>query len=254
VSTEDPRCPECGEPIGQRATYCMHCSADLTDEQEAADTDDDGDWDRDSDVADERAAEENDPISSVVDDAAEEISGGSEATTAADGSAETAAAGGSADPTASQPAESPARSGEPTPQGTPASGDDELLDSDGIVDNTLTVIVGIAAGIVVGIVATITVLSTIQTGWGFLLGLLAWIASTAHLVRRDTVQGAVSRGAYAVAIVLLLTALIPLSPLVSVEGGLAGRAEAFVATLLLMAFPAGFAAAVGWIAGRFVPE
>ena len=26
----DPRCPECGEPVGTTATYCMHCSADLT--------------------------------------------------------------------------------------------------------------------------------------------------------------------------------------------------------------------------------
>jgi len=244
VSTEDPRCPECGEPIGQRATYCMHCSADLTEEQDAADTDADGDWDRDSDVADERAAAENDPISSIVDAAAEEIGGGS---------AESTDESAGAEPTAGQPSEPAAGTGESTQQATPESGGDELLDSDGIVDNTLTVIVGIAAGIVVGIVTTITVLVTTQTGWGFLLGLLAWIASTAHLVRRDTVQGAISRGGYAVAIAMLLTTLIPLSPLVSVEGGLAGRVEGFVATLILVAFPAGFAAAVGWIAGRFVP-
>ena len=30
TTNDDPRCPECGEPIGQTATYCMHCSADLT--------------------------------------------------------------------------------------------------------------------------------------------------------------------------------------------------------------------------------
>ena len=30
MSDADPHCPECGEPIGQTATYCMHCSADLT--------------------------------------------------------------------------------------------------------------------------------------------------------------------------------------------------------------------------------
>ena len=39
---DDPRCPECGEPIGMTATYCMHCSADLTDELEEADGD--GRW------------------------------------------------------------------------------------------------------------------------------------------------------------------------------------------------------------------
>ncbi|QGX93981.1 hypothetical protein EI982_03895 [Haloplanus rallus] len=44
-STADPRCPNCGGPIGRTATYCMHCSADLTEERAAADADDDGVWD-----------------------------------------------------------------------------------------------------------------------------------------------------------------------------------------------------------------
>ena len=42
----DPRCPECGEPIGQTASYCMHCSTDLSDRQpvsaEGADESGDG--------------------------------------------------------------------------------------------------------------------------------------------------------------------------------------------------------------------
>jgi hypothetical protein len=39
---EDPRCPECGEPIGATATYCMHCSADLRmdDSADVSDADD----------------------------------------------------------------------------------------------------------------------------------------------------------------------------------------------------------------------
>ena len=40
MSNDDPRCPECGEPIGQTTTYCMHCSADLTERGETADSDD----------------------------------------------------------------------------------------------------------------------------------------------------------------------------------------------------------------------
>ncbi|PSP93386.1 hypothetical protein BRC84_05090 [Halobacteriales archaeon QS_1_68_44] len=31
ADSEDPHCPECGEPIGQTATYCMHCSDDSGD-------------------------------------------------------------------------------------------------------------------------------------------------------------------------------------------------------------------------------
>lgn len=42
----DPRCPECGEPIGLTATYCMHCSTDLTEAREQAEGEADGFWDR----------------------------------------------------------------------------------------------------------------------------------------------------------------------------------------------------------------
>ena len=56
-STTDPRCPNCGEPIGRTATYCMHCSADLTEERAAADADDDGVWDEaEAEVGTEMAA------------------------------------------------------------------------------------------------------------------------------------------------------------------------------------------------------
>jgi len=241
VSTEDPRCPECGEKIGTRATYCMHCSADLSDEQDAADIDGDGDWDRDPRVADDQVDAEEDPVASVVDAAAEELGAASADSEPADAP--------------SEPSEAAPSTGRTPPRQRPEATDrDELLDSDGVVDNTLTVIVGIAAGIVVGLVGTITVLVTVQTAWAFLLGFVAWVGATAHLIRRDTVQGAISRGAYAVAAVLLLTSLIPLSPLVSVEGGIGGRIEGFVAALVVVSFPAGFAAIVGYVAGRFVPE
>lgn len=39
----DPACPACGEPIGQSATYCMHCSTDLTAEADRGD--DTVEWD-----------------------------------------------------------------------------------------------------------------------------------------------------------------------------------------------------------------
>lgn len=35
VREEDPVCPECGGPIGQTSTYCMHCSTDLTEYRDA---------------------------------------------------------------------------------------------------------------------------------------------------------------------------------------------------------------------------
>ena len=121
VDSENPHCPECGEPIGQTATYCMHCSADLTDEQAAADTNDDGAWD-------------------------------------AAGSSD-----GSADSGNSAPTYGPLEDeGGDATVSTDAGG--QLLDPDGIVDNTLTVVVGIAGGVVVGIVGTIALLVIPEAG------------------------------------------------------------------------------------------
>lgn len=192
-AADDPRCPECGEPIGQTATYCMHCSTDLTDELEAADADEDGTWD---------------------------------AASAAPGESQ-------------------------GPPVTEESG--QLLDPDGLVDNTLTVLVGIGGGVVVGVVGTVVSLLATGSGWALPFGLVAWLGATAYLVRRRTVQGAVSRTGYAVAVVLLLVPLVALSPVVSVDGGLWERGGLFFVLFVFVLIPAAIAAALGWVAARFVP-
>jgi hypothetical protein len=197
----DPRCPECGGPIGATATYCMHCSADLTDEQQAADIDGDETWDE---------------------------SGGEDPVGDAPGSDTTDAATG--------------------------GGSGQLLDPDGLADNALTVVVGIAGGIVVGLVGTIVLGVVTDSGYGVLFGIVTWLVATAYLVRRRTVQGAVSKAGYAVALVLLSVPLVALSPFADIDGGLSGRGGLFVVLLVFVVVPAGIAATVGWVAGRFVPE
>ncbi|MEF8787297.1 MAG: zinc ribbon domain-containing protein [Haloarculaceae archaeon] len=204
----DPHCPECGEPIGQTATYCMHCSADLTAERAAADADDDGDWDQ---------------------------------TTHTPSKSDEASVAGA---TASTVAEV---SGIGTKDG-------QLLDPDGAVDDTLTVIVGIVGGIVVGIVGSIVLAVTTASAWGLLLGGVLWLGSTAYLVRRRTVQGAVSKTAYAVALVLLLVPLVALSPAMEASGGLQQRGTSFVGIALIIFVPAAVAAGIGWVAGTFIPS
>jgi hypothetical protein len=214
----DPRCPECGGPIGATATYCMHCSADLTDEQQAADIDGDETWDA-------AGAGVADAVSSTVETVTD--------------------AGG--DATAGDAPRSD------TAGGT-GGGSGQLLDPDGLADNALTVVVGIAGGIVVGLVGTIVLGVVTDSGYGVLFGIVTWLVATAYLVRRRTVQGAVSKAGYAVALVLLSVPLIALSPFVTVDGGLSGRGGLFVVLLVFVVVPAGIAATVGWVAGRFVPE
>ena len=193
----------------------MHCSADLSDEKAAADTNDDGTWDGTvgSDEGDPSANDNGD--SAPTYDPLEDAGGDAAATTDTGG---------------------------------------QVLDPDGIVDNTLTVVVGILGGIVVGIVATITLAIVTESLWGVLLGIVAWLGSTGYLVRRRTVQGAVEKSGYAAAVVLLLIPLVAFSPLASVEGGLTGRGSFFLAALVVVSVPAIIAAVVGWVAGRFAPD
>ncbi|QPV61768.1 zinc ribbon domain-containing protein [Halosimplex litoreum] len=40
VDTSNPACPDCGEPVGTRADYCMHCGAEFDDPVGGAATDD----------------------------------------------------------------------------------------------------------------------------------------------------------------------------------------------------------------------
>jgi hypothetical protein len=202
---DDPRCPECGGRIGQTATYCMHCSADLTEQRDAADADDDGVWDQ----ADTTTPDPGDPA------AKRQQSGGT---------------------------------------ASPSTRDEGLLAPDGIVDDTLTVVVGIGGGLIVGVVGTFTLLVATSSGWAVAFGLVAWLGATAYLVRRRTVQAAVANTGYAVALVLLAVPVIALSPAVSVEGGIGERVGFSLVLLLFVVVPAGVAAVIGWTAAQFVPE
>ena len=204
MNTADPRCPECGEPIGMTAAYCMHCSADLTEERERADANDDGRWDG---FNRDRSAN------------------------AADGSSPTAATSGTTDT---------------------AEGDGGLLDPAGLVDNTLTVVVGIGGGLVVGFIGTVVLVAMTESLWALPVGILVWLLATAYLVRRRTVQEAIAKAAYGVALVLVFIPLVAFSP--ASGGDLVERITEFGELLLIVAIPAGIAAGVGFLVSRFVPE
>lgn len=186
---DDPRCPECGGPIGPTATTCLHCSADLVGK---------------------------DPI------APEEIPSGE----AGEGSEFMNVSTAS-----STPVEHP-------------------LDPDGAVDNTLTIIVGILGGLVIGVIGSFVLLFLVESVWAIPFGLAAWLGSTAYLVRRRFLLDAVSKGAYGVALVLLLVPILA----VTLDGGIMERGGIFVVLLIVAVLPAGVAAGIGWFASRYVPE
>jgi hypothetical protein len=126
-------------------------------------------------------------------------------------------------------------------------------DPDGVVDDTLTVVVGIAGGFVIGLFLTIELLAMTGSSWAFLPGLVAWLGATAYLVRRRTVQGAVAASGYAIAIVLLLIPLVAFSPVATVEGGLGERGSLFLVLAMFVVVPVVVAAAIGFVASRYAP-
>jgi hypothetical protein len=130
----------------------------------------------------------------------------------------------------------------------------QLLAPDGLVDDTLTVAVGIVGGLIVGVVGTVVLGLLTESAWALPFGLVTWLGATAYLVRRRTVQAAVAKSGYAVAAVLLLVPVIALSPTVSIDGGSGNRGGAFLTLLVFVSVPAGVAAFIGWIASQFVPD
>jgi hypothetical protein len=198
----------------------MHCSADLTDEQAQADTDGDETWDQGADAT---------------------------GTTSA-GTADTTDASGTT--RAVDPGEVSADQ---------ATGDGQLLDPEGFVDDTLTVIVGILGGIVIGFVATLALTFTLGRlggGQGALygvgIGFLVWLGSTAYLVRRYTVQGAISKAAYGVALVLVTMPFVGFVP--ALFSNPTEHLGDLGAVLFIVAIPALFVAGIGRFAAIFVPD
>ena len=133
---------------------------------------------------------------------------------------------------------------------TDATDEGGLLAPDGLVDNALTAVVGLAGGLVVGLIATTVLLLLTGSSWGVWIGLVAWVAATAHLVRRRTVRDAVARTAYAVSLVLLLVPFAAFGPS-SEATDLGTRAVVFAAMLAGVTVPAAVAAGFGFAVSRF---
>lgn len=177
----DPRCPACGEPVGARATDCLHCGAEF----------------------------------------------------------ETPAGREAADPRAD-------------------STDDEgvldrLLDPEGPLDDSLTVVVAVVVGLVCGFVALL-VFGTVAGGAaGLLAAVVAFGGVTAWLGRQYSVFGAVSGGCYALAVALVALPVVVLTD--AAEGGtFGGQVLLFVVGEVVLGVVAAALVGVGYAAGKRRPD
>lgn len=205
-----PYCPECGEPVGERALYCMHCGADFGDDGPRA-------------------------------------AGDAERGSAVDSSAEP-----STTPATSQ------RSGTDTATTGDAPGEhgdllDRLFHPEGVLDDSLTVVLGIVVGLICGFVALIVVGATAGGAPGFLAALLAWVGVTGWLARQYSLFGAVRGGCYALAVALLALPIIALTD--AAEGGtFGGQVILFLVSEVVIAVFALPLVGIGYVAGRRRPD
>lgn len=198
VNAEDPHCPECGEPIGMTASYCMHCSADLTDK-------------RTRETVDEGGVETDTNRPSSISYSPEPI--------------------------------------EDTDSGRLRSG------SGGVLTDLLKAAVGLIGGFVVGLFVSIVIISILLNSaigilFGITVGLIVWVGATAYLVLKPTVQEAISKAAYGIAVAILLLPLIVFSP--SWDGG--NRVFDFIVLEVVFALVALVPGGLGVIAAQFIPE
>jgi len=256
VDDADPSCPECGEPVGMNASYCMHCGAEF---DFADGVEDDGGGLLDS-VADaiDGTTDDSPDVESTAATVEDERGGTIEtATDSTAGTSETAGAtrdrvgpqGGpeTSGATTSGGSTGAAPGGAGSSSGTADEG--RLLDPDGLVDNSLTVIVGIGAGIVIGLIS-LFVFGIAFGGTGALLAFVAWLGSTAYLARRRTVFDAVRDGTFGLAAVLVIAG-IGASVTTVIDGN---SVVAALGVLIPFVFFAGLIAGTGYAIGTLGVE
>jgi uncharacterized membrane protein len=117
----------------------------------------------------------------------------------------------------------------------------------------LTAAVGLAGGFIVGVMLLIFVTGMLSAALGVATGFLVWLGTTIYFARRRTVQDAISKAAYAIALSLLLYSLIPFSSTWEANS-LTTRLTDFVVLLVIVAVPVAIVAGIGHLAGRFVPD
>jgi hypothetical protein len=234
---DDPRCPECDGPITVSSTYCMHCGADLDGEGTTGNVDDSADVSDADDVP--RGSDGQDAAAGGTDADGGDTAVGGIGTGRRGPTAGGAGAGGAAE----------------------ASRVDGWADTfrrhlgpDGVIDNSLTIVLGLVGGIVIGIGTLMLVGIATQSAWSVGVALLVWLTSTAILSRQRTVLGALRLGCYAVATLLVMVPVAAFSPVVGIEGGLSSRAVMFLIGEVVLVVPVLLLVVVGFVAGRARPD
>lgn len=132
-------------------------------------------------------------------------------------------------------------------------GHDGLLDPDGTIDDSLTVVVGVLGGGVVGLLTFVLFGLATASAWSLFLGFIAGLGATVHLIRRRSVGDAIARAGYGIALLVFVFPVVLFGS--AVEGSSLGERTAvavvgFVITGTVAAAIAVAAHVIGYLAGR----
>lgn len=222
MSAED--CPNCGAATPDGARRCLSCYADLT-----------------AEGADSRWASGSESDAGRPDDGDGACVTGAFGT--GDGAADDDPDAGGVDGVVADAA--------PGPTGEGDAVDDAGEDSPraGWEGRPATVGVAVVGGGLVGAVALVSLLLGLAHWSALPLAVLAWLATTVHLLRRDRTRRAVAHACYAVAVASLTLPLFWFGP--APEGGsFGGRVLLAVVSFVAVGLVAGPLVGVGYWVGR----
>lgn len=166
MSKEDPVCPECAEPVGITAAYCMHCSADLTDDATGS-----------SGTAEGKEGAERENLWSNRTDADQAVAGVPDAD-AADGTQSGVAQTGPNETETATHGDLP-----PELRSTSGSLEPPRLVPEQFLLKALGAVLSIVLSLALGFASAVALSSMIGNGIAFLLGVLVWFSLAAVCFR-----------------------------------------------------------------------
>lgn len=140
----------------------------------------------------------------------------------------------------------------PTGENEAASRIEEILDPDGRLDKAVIVVIAVVAGFVVGVLVVFAVVG-FSTGGGLVAGILAWFGAGAYLTRRQTLNAAISKAAYSIAIGIISLSLLVFAPTWRANSTSTLSVD-FASLAVLLAIPAAVVTGMGVLAGRYNPK
>lgn len=179
MTEKGPLCPECGGKIAETSTYCMHCSADLTEEWDATPVSDDNAWG-------ETARSSDTSVEGTIDASADDATGASAggASTASAGETIGASADEATTTATASEEESVATQQDLPPEFRSSSGGPEMqLLPDDFLGKAGSFVLALVVGFAAGVGSALALAAVVANVVAVLVSVVVWVGATAAALR-----------------------------------------------------------------------